>query len=130
MVRIAREVHETVITRFGGSICGEHGDGRVRGEFVKALYGEELYRLFGEVKSLLDPEGILNPGVKLTEAPFTRHLDFERLSKPCATCGRCNTVCPVYDVRNEESNGARGWFHILTDPNYSYEASGRWWRPV
>jgi FAD/FMN-containing dehydrogenase/Fe-S oxidoreductase len=125
MVRLAREIHETVITRFGGSICGEHGDGRVRGEFVKALYGEDLYRLFGEVKRLLDPEGIFNPGVKLTEAPFTQHLDLERLSKPCATCGRCNTVCPAYDVRNEESNGARGWFHILTDPNYSHESAER-----
>lgn len=125
MVRIAREVHGTVITRFGGSICGEHGDGRVRGEFVRALYGEDLYRLFWKVKTLLDPEGIFNPGVKLTEAPFTQHMDFERLAKPCATCGRCNTVCPVYDVRQEESNGARGWFHILTDPNYSHEAANR-----
>ena len=125
MVRIAREIHETVMTRFGGSICGEHGDGRVRGEFVKALYGEDVYRLFWEVKRLLDPEGLLNPDVKLTEVPFTQNIDFERLSKPCATCGRCNTVCPVYDVRQDESNGARGWFHILTDPEYSSEASGR-----
>jgi FAD/FMN-containing dehydrogenase/Fe-S oxidoreductase len=125
MIQIAREVHETVITRFGGSICGEHGDGRVRGEFVKALYGEDVYRLFWKVKRLLDPDGLLNPDVKLTEAPFTQHMDFERLSKPCATCGRCNTVCPVYDVRQDESNGARGWFHILTATDYSHETSGR-----
>ena len=119
MVRLSREIHQTVISEFGGSICGEHGDGRVRGEFVKALYGEEIYRLFQETKQLFDPEGILNPGVKITDTPFTEHIDFERLSKPCATCGRCNTVCPVYDVRLDESNGARGWFHILTDPDYS-----------
>jgi FAD/FMN-containing dehydrogenase/Fe-S oxidoreductase len=125
MVRIAREVHETVIERFEGSICGEHGDGRVRGEFVRAMVGDELYRLFREVKRLLDPDGLLNPGVKLTEAPFTQDLDLPRLAKPCATCGKCNTVCPVYDVRRDESNAARGWFHILTDPDYSYDTAGR-----
>ncbi|HZR45754.1 MAG TPA: (Fe-S)-binding protein, partial [Candidatus Manganitrophaceae bacterium] len=51
--------------------------------------------------------------------------DFERLAKQCATCGKCNSVCPVYDVAGEESNAARGWFHIVTDKDYSYEASGR-----
>ncbi|HET6369829.1 MAG TPA: FAD-binding oxidoreductase, partial [Nitrospiria bacterium] len=55
MIRLSRRIHETVIEQFGGSLCGEHGDGRVRAEFLKELYGEELYRLFQEIKRLFDP---------------------------------------------------------------------------
>jgi FAD/FMN-containing dehydrogenase/Fe-S oxidoreductase len=125
MAAMSKEIHSTVIHRFGGSLCGEHGDGRVRGEYLRELYGEEVHSLFVNIKLLFDPGRILNPGVKLTEVPFTTHLDAERLSKPCATCGKCNTVCPVYDVSQEESNGARGWFHILTASDYSYEKASR-----
>lgn len=125
MVELSHEIHETVITRFNGSLCGEHGDGRVRAEFVKKLYGPELYALFKDVKNLFDPEHILNPGIKITETPFTENIDLHRLSKNCATCGKCNSVCPVYDVVGEESNSARGWFHILTDPEYDYAKSAR-----
>ncbi|MCI0527996.1 MAG: FAD-binding oxidoreductase [Nitrospira sp.] len=132
MVRASKDIHEAVIQRFGGSICGEHGDGRVRKEFVRDLYGDDLYRLFQETKQLLDPQGILNPGVKIdlpdhaqAEQSFTAHLDYERFTKQCATCGKCNSVCPAYDVSSEESNSARGWFHILTSPDYSYENSKR-----
>ena len=125
MVALAKEIHSTVIERFGGSICGEHGDGRVRAEFVRAYYGQELYRLFTEVKRLIDPSGLLNPGVKLSDEPLTAHLDYERLTTPCASCGKCNAVCPVYDVEREESNAARGWYRILTSSDYSYDASNR-----
>lgn len=122
---ISNTIHSIVIKRFGGSLCGEHGDGRVRGEFLRELYGEEVYALFTTVKRLFDPDEILNPGVKLTQVPFTTHLDTERLTKPCATCGKCNTVCPVYDITQEESNSARGWFHVLTASDYSYEKASR-----
>ncbi|MBI3610955.1 MAG: FAD-binding oxidoreductase [Nitrospirae bacterium] len=125
MAVISKEIHSVVIRRFNGSLCGEHGDGRVRGEFLRELYGEEVYALFTKVKFLFDPDHILNPDVKLTTTPFTTHLDIERLTKPCATCGKCNTVCPVYDVTQEESHGARGWFHILTAADYSYEKASR-----
>ena len=132
LVRTSKVIHERVIRDFGGSICGEHGDGRVRKAFVRELYGPELYRLFQQVKRLMDPQGILNPGVKidLSDSPpeasaITQHLDVERFTKRCATCGKCNSVCPAFDVSGEESNSARGWFHILTSSEYSYENSGR-----
>ncbi len=125
MITLSQEIHQTVIDRFDGSLCGEHGDGRVRAEFVKKLYGPELYTLFEKVKQLFDPEQLLNPGIKITDLPFTEKIDLHRLSKNCATCAKCNSVCPVYDVEKEESNAARGWFHILTDPDYDYEASSR-----
>jgi FAD/FMN-containing dehydrogenase/Fe-S oxidoreductase len=125
MVSLSHEIHETVMDRFKGSLCGEHGDGRVRAEFLPKLYGPELYDLFKKTKQIFDPDNILNPGVKISLVPFTTNIDFERLSKQCATCGKCNSVCPVYDVVGEESNSARGWFHVVTAPDYSYEKSAR-----
>jgi FAD/FMN-containing dehydrogenase/Fe-S oxidoreductase len=125
MVETYYEVHQTVLDQFGGSICGEHGDGRIRAEMVKRMFGEELYGLFVKVKQTLDPVGVLNPGVKISETPFTEHIDFERLGKPCATCAKCNSVCPVYDVFQSEDMSSRGWFEIVTDPNYSYLNSKR-----
>ncbi len=125
MVAGYHEIHQTVITRFGGSICGEHGDGRVRAEFVRKYFGEELYALFTQVKSAFDPARVLNPGVKISDTPFTEHIDYVRLSKPCATCGKCNSVCPVYDVFQTEDMSSRGWFEIVTAPGYEYLNSKR-----
>lgn len=125
MIDLSESIHREVIQRFDGSICGEHGDGRVRAEFLKEMYGEEMYSLFVQVKKLIDPDNIFNPEIKLTDKKFTEHIDLERIAKQCATCGKCNSVCPVYDVTQDESNSARGWFHILTDKNYSYENSKR-----
>lgn len=125
MVEGYQEIHQTVLTRFGGSICGEHGDGRVRAEFVRRMFGEELYGLFVQVKQSLDPRGVLNPGVKISDTPFTQHIDYTRLSKACATCGKCNSVCPVYDVFQSEDMSSRGWFEIVTSKDYSYLNSKR-----
>jgi len=125
MVAGYHEIHQTVVTRFGGSICGEHGDGRVRAEFVPKYFGEELYALFKQVKAAFDPRTVLNPGVKISTTPFTEHIDYARLSKPCATCGKCNSVCPVYDVFQSEDMSSRGWFEIVTAPGYEYLNSKR-----
>ncbi|MFY4728369.1 FAD-binding and (Fe-S)-binding domain-containing protein, partial [Nitrospira sp. BLG_2] len=125
MVSAYRDIHTTVLNRFGGSICGEHGDGRVRAEFVKEMFGEELYDLFRQVKKSFDPGNVLNPGIKLSDAPFTEHIDYARLSKSCATCAKCNSVCPVYDVFQSEDMSARGWFEIVTAKDYSYLNSKR-----
>lgn len=118
-------VHETVLSRFGGSICGEHGDGRVRAEFVRRMFGEELYGLFVQIKQRFDPANVLNPGVKISNTRFTEHIDYTRLSKPCATCAKCNSVCPVYDVFQSEDMSSRGWFEIVTAHDYSYLESKR-----
>ncbi len=125
MVNAYRDIHTTVLNRFGGSICGEHGDGRVRAEFVKTMFGEELYDLFVQVKQSFDPGNVLNPGIKLSETSFTEHIDYTRLSKSCATCAKCNSVCPVYDVFQSEDMSSRGWFEIVTAKDYSYLNSQR-----
>jgi FAD/FMN-containing dehydrogenase/Fe-S oxidoreductase len=125
MVQAYHDVHETVLTRFGGSICGEHGDGRIRAEYVRKMFGEELYSLFMQVKRAFDPAGVLNPGIKISGQSFTDHIDYQRLSKPCATCAKCNSVCPVYDVFQSEDMSSRGWFEIVTANDYNYLDSKR-----
>lgn len=125
MVQGYHEIHDTVLTRFGGSICGEHGDGRIRAEYVRTMFGPDLYELFVRVKRAFDPANILNPGIKISDAPFTDHIDYTRLSKSCATCAKCNAVCPVYDVFQSEDMSSRGWFEIVTAQDYSYLESKR-----
>lgn len=49
-----------LVKKHRGSISGEHGDGRLRGEFIKMLYGEETYQLMREVKQCWDPDGMFN----------------------------------------------------------------------
>jgi FAD/FMN-containing dehydrogenase/Fe-S oxidoreductase len=66
MSKIADEVFQTVIES-GGSITGEHGDGLVRSRYVRRMFGDDLYRVFKEVKHTFDPEGVLNPGRKIVE---------------------------------------------------------------
>jgi FAD/FMN-containing dehydrogenase len=58
-----QEITDTVI-RLGGTTTGEHGDGRIRSPVLDRLYGSEIVRLFAILKDALDPDGILNPGVK------------------------------------------------------------------
>lgn len=53
-----------MVIDLGGSTSGEHNDGRLRGPYLKMLYGEEVYELFCKIKQIFDPYGILNPGVK------------------------------------------------------------------
>jgi FAD/FMN-containing dehydrogenase len=55
----------TLIHEFEGTITAEHNDGMIRTPFVKMQYGEEVYKLFEEVKKIWDPKGIFNPGKKV-----------------------------------------------------------------
>lgn len=61
-----REVNQAAI-RLGGTISGEHGDGRLRAPLLESLYGAEITGLFRRVKTAFDPLGIFNPGVKLAD---------------------------------------------------------------
>ncbi len=59
------EDYYTLVLSLGGSTTGQHGDGRLRAPFLERLYGPEAYEVFKGVKTLFDPYGILNPGVKV-----------------------------------------------------------------
>lgn len=69
--RLFREIAERtahLVKRYGGSLSGEHGDGRLRGEFIPLMYGEKVYEWMREVKHAFDPHGIFNPG-KIIDTP-------------------------------------------------------------
>ncbi|MDK6900749.1 FAD-binding oxidoreductase, partial [Streptococcus agalactiae] len=51
------------VARHGGSISGEHGDGRARSELLSRMYSPSALALFSQVKGIFDPDGLLNPGV-------------------------------------------------------------------
>ncbi len=59
------EDYYTMVIQLGGSTSGEHNDGRVRAPYLEKLYGADTYELFRKVKSIFDPHGILNSGVKI-----------------------------------------------------------------
>ena len=59
---------------YGGSLSGEHGDGQSRGELLTKMFGDEVVRLFEQVKSVFDPDNLMNPGKVVFPAPLDDHL--------------------------------------------------------
>ena len=57
-----------LVARYGGSLSGEHGDGRARSELLPVMYSPEAIALLERFKALFDPENLLNPGVVVTAA--------------------------------------------------------------
>ena len=88
----------------GGSLKAEHGTGRIMAPFVRRQYGDELYAVMREVKELIDPRGLLNPGAVLSEDPtsYLRDLKPSYQVEPevdrCVECGYCEPVCPSRDL--------------------------------
>jgi len=63
-----------LVSSYGGSLSGEHGDGQTRGELLSVMFGEDVVALFGEVKALFDPLDRMNPGKVVRPAPLDTHL--------------------------------------------------------
>ncbi|MHC5352450.1 FAD-binding and (Fe-S)-binding domain-containing protein [Metapseudomonas furukawaii] len=95
-----QDVAQLVAVEFGGSLKAEHGTGRNMAPFVELEWGSDAYQLMWRIKRLLDPRGVLNPDVILSE---DRDLHLKNL-KPlpaaddiidkCIECGFCEPVCP------------------------------------
>ena len=62
--KLTDDVYQLVF-KYGGSMTAEHNDGLIRSPYLKQMYGEEVYRLFEEVKRIFDPDNIFNPGKKV-----------------------------------------------------------------
>jgi len=88
----------------GGTLKAEHGTGRIMAPFVQRQYGDELYQIMRELKALLDPRGLLNPGVLLTDDPDGHIRDLKTTPSVeaevdrCVECGYCEPVCPSKDL--------------------------------
>jgi D-lactate dehydrogenase len=88
----------------GGSLKAEHGTGRVMAPFVRRQFGDELYGVMREVKALADPDGLLNPGVVISDDPRAHLRDLKRPAPVgpgvdpeldrCVECGYCEPACP------------------------------------
>jgi FAD/FMN-containing dehydrogenase/Fe-S oxidoreductase len=74
-----------LVVAHGGSLSGEHGDGRARGELLSIMYSPEMIELFRAFKYAWDPERLLNPGILVDPVPFTEALALEGVPQPLAT---------------------------------------------
>ncbi|GAA0702886.1 FAD-binding and (Fe-S)-binding domain-containing protein [Marinobacterium maritimum] len=98
------DVADLVVNRYGGSLKAEHGTGRNMAPYVELEWGQDAYRLMREIKSLLDPAGILNPGVILNEDAKVHLKNLkpmpaaDPLVDKCIECGFCEPVCPSRDL--------------------------------
>ncbi len=76
-----REAAQLVVAH-GGSLSGEHGDGRARSELLEVMYSREMVGIFKAFKHLWDPAGILNAGIIVDPEPFSASLALEGVVKP------------------------------------------------
>lgn len=146
-VRLFRQIAQSsaeLVKRFNGSLSGEHGDGRVRGEFIPLMVGQKNYDLFRRIKKTWDPDNIFNPG-KITDTPpmdtFLRYetgqetptmpytmFDFSdeggmlRAVEKCNGSGDCRkshlnggTMCPSYMATRNEKDTTRARANILRE---------------
>jgi FAD/FMN-containing dehydrogenase/Fe-S oxidoreductase len=142
MRSIADAVTDRVV-EYGGSVSGEHGDGRARSEWNHKLFGDELWTRFRELKSAFDPEWRLNPGQVCGDVDMTENLrsgpeyEFDAGFEPalawetengmqgmvelCHGCGGCRgpqettggAMCPTYRAAEEEITSTRGRANML-----------------
>jgi len=146
-----------LVAAHGGTLSGEHGDGRARSELLPAMYSPEALGLFGAVKSALDPGNVLNPGVLVDPRPVDADL---RLAAPlpgprtalrlvedrgslveavhrCTGVGRCvadNTgtggvMCPSYVATRDEKDSTRGRARVLQEMVNGDVVRGGWRSP-
>lgn len=135
---LTRAAH--LVTNYGGSISGEHGDGQARAALLDIMYGEELVDAFAQFKHIWDPDWKLNPGKAVrpyspTEnlrmgpdarlTPVSTHFafpdddgDFGKAVSRCVGVGECrNTdtgfMCPSYMATREEEDSTRGRARML-----------------
>ena len=130
-----------LVKKYNGSLSGEHGDGRLRGEFIPSMVGNEVYDLFKQVKHIFDPKGIFNAG-KITNTPamdshfrmkqnqpinlgktlfdFSADEGILRLAEKCSGSGDCRKseisgglMCPSFMATRSEKNTTRARANVL-----------------
>jgi len=132
-----------LVKKYRGSLSGEHGDGRLRGEFIPIMVGDKVYSLMKEVKQTFDPKNIFNPG-KIVDTPtmntnlrytpgqqpreidtifdFSSVMGILRAAEKCNGSGDCRkthlsggTLCPSYMATLNESNTTRARANLIRE---------------
>ncbi len=132
-----------LVKKYGGSLSGEHGDGRLRGEFIRFMIGDKNYELLRQVKEIWDPNHIFNPNKIVDTPPMNESLryapgqvtpvyatvfDFSgnggivRAAEQCNGSGDCRktaliggTMCPSYMATRNEKDTTRARANILRE---------------
>ena len=138
---IAEEI-ATLVKKYDGSLSGEHGDGRLRGEFIPQMVGPHNYELMRQIKHTWDPDGIFNPGKIVETPPMDTFLRYEagqqtptfqtyfrykdqtvlQHAEQCNGSGDCRkteasggTMCPSYMATRNEKDTTRARANILRE---------------
>jgi FAD/FMN-containing dehydrogenase/Fe-S oxidoreductase len=139
--KIAQEI-ASLVKKYNGSLSGEHGDGRLRGEFIRQMVGEKNYQLLKGIKSSWDPNNIFNPN-KIVDTPpmntmlryqpgrqtpeFKTHFRFYgqnilQHAEQCNGSGDCRktqlsggTMCPSFMATRDEKDTTRARANILRE---------------
>lgn len=145
-VKLFREISEAsakLVTKYGGSLSGEHGDGRVRSEFIPINLGKNIYKLFKQIKDTWDSQNIFNPGKIVNAVKMDSNLRYEtdkkvpeietafdfsdtggiiRTVEKCNGSGDCRklnfaggTMCPSYRATLDEKDSTRGRANVLRE---------------
>jgi FAD/FMN-containing dehydrogenase/Fe-S oxidoreductase len=137
-----------LVKKYRGSLSGEHGDGRLRGEFIPFMIGEHNYNLLRQIKQAFDPHGIFNPGKIVDTPPMDKYFRFTNVSnsnkytttfdfsktggilpqiEKCNGSGDCRktekmggTMCPSYMASREEKNTPRARANFLRETFFKY----------
>lgn len=102
--RFMDDVVDLVVKRYDGALKGEHGTGRNMAPFVETEWGPEAYAVMQRLKALVDPEGLLNPGVIINPDPKAHLADIKTMPvvedevDKCIECGYCESKCPSLDL--------------------------------
>jgi FAD/FMN-containing dehydrogenase/Fe-S oxidoreductase len=143
-MRAIAEASARLVKKYQGALSGEHGDGRVRGEFLPLMVGERNYQLFRRIKQAWDPAGLFNPG-KIVDAPpmdtslrypldqppppvetvfdFSAQGGILRAAEKCSGSGDCRklahvsggTMCPSYMATRNEKDTTRARANALRE---------------
>jgi FAD/FMN-containing dehydrogenase/Fe-S oxidoreductase len=133
-----------LVAAHGGSMSGEHGDGRARGELLSRMYSPDALAVFGAVKHVFDPDNLLNPGILVDPAPVDADLrvpaakplrtglayayphdqgDLSVAVHRCVGVGRCRSdntgvggvMCPSFLATRDEKDSTRGRARVLQE---------------
>jgi FAD/FMN-containing dehydrogenase/Fe-S oxidoreductase len=137
------EATAKLVKKYDGSLSGEHGDGRVRAEFIPLMIGEKNYDLIKRLKYTWDPKNLFNPGKIVDAPPMNTSLRYEpdaptpeletvfnfsetggiiRAAEKCNGSGDCRklplsggTMCPSYRATRDEKSTTRGRANVLRE---------------